>query len=121
MQRSQNQRAFETSEELADLAYGAEPEPAKEHIKTRDVYVHFQSSLKQEDSPTGLRGNSLFASMDDVRYQELDMRHYWYIEWLEVVRTCREKNGYIIISSTSRKAGCTRMPACARRQTVRWS
>ena len=25
------------------------------------------------------------------------MRHYWYIEWLEVVRTCREKNGYIII------------------------
>ena len=25
------------------------------------------------------------------------MRHYWYIEWLEVVRSCRERNGFIII------------------------
>lgn len=83
---------------------GAASEMETVNEKERPVYLHFQSSLKKKESPTGKRGNSLFADMHDDSYAALDMRHYWFIEWLEVVRTCREEGGCIIVFDLGRGA-----------------
>ena len=67
----------------------------------KSCYFHYQSSLKAELSPTGCRGNSLFHKWSDEKYADLQMRYYWYIEWLEMVRSCRIKGGRLFVFNFS--------------------
>ena len=78
-------------------------------------YVHYQSSYE----------NSLFGYSydehkdknldvaDGLTYKDLNMREYWFVEWLEVVIQCYMGGGYLIIFDLAGDAAMSTSVNCA--------
>jgi hypothetical protein len=74
-------------------------------------YVHFQSGF--ENSLFGWQSGSDECSYGVEEYYELNMKQYWYIEWLEVVTQCGDGQGYLIVFDLSGDAAMNSSVNCA--------
>jgi hypothetical protein len=74
-------------------------------------YVHFQSGF--ENSLFGWKSGSDECEYGTENYYGLNMKLYWYIEWLEIVNQCAASGGYLIVFDLSGNAAMNSSINCA--------
>jgi hypothetical protein len=74
-------------------------------------YVHYQSGF--ENSLFGWRSESAECAYGVEKYYGLNMKLYWYIEWLEITNQCAAGGGYLIVFDLSGEAAMSTSINCA--------
>jgi hypothetical protein len=74
-------------------------------------YVHFQSGF--ENSLFGWKSASDECEYGVQRYFDLNMKQYWFVEWLEIVNQCAAGGGYLLVFDLSGEATMNSSINCA--------